>query len=164
MEAREKALHSLSHKVSAASCSNATPMAQSLFLPQRILHFIFISMAKIILSFDTNKQLAKFMRKFSQREISAKAFCRSQECASSTLFISQCERVLPQNEMRFAAKWNAFCRKMERVLPQNGKRFAAKCIFKSSVWNVSLLKNAQPLSSHVGEWLRRVSSVYRTYL
>ena len=28
--------------------------------------------------------------------------------------------------MRFAAKWNAFCRKMESVLPQNGKRFAAK--------------------------------------
>jgi len=28
--------------------------------------------------------------------------------------------------MRFAAKWNAFCRKMECVLPQNGMRFAAK--------------------------------------
>ena len=36
------------------------------------------------------------------------------------------EGVLPQNEMHFAAKWNAFCRKMECVLPQNGKRFAAK--------------------------------------
>ena len=29
-------------------------------------------------------------------------------------------------KMRFAAKWNAFCRKMEYVLPQNGMRFAAK--------------------------------------
>ena len=43
-----------------------------------------------------------------------KAFCRKMKC------------VLPQNEMHFAAKWNAFCRKMEPVLPQNGKRFAAK--------------------------------------
>ena len=37
--------------------------------------------------------------------------------------------VLPQNGMRFAAKWNAFCRKMEGVLPQNGKLFGPK-------WNV----------------------------
>jgi len=35
--------------------------------------------------------------------------------------------ILPQNGMRFAAKWNAFCRKMGSVLPQNGTRFAAKC-------------------------------------
>ena len=34
--------------------------------------------------------------------------------------------VLPQNEMRFAAKRNAFCRKMEGVLPQNGKCFGPK--------------------------------------
>jgi len=28
--------------------------------------------------------------------------------------------------MRFAAKWNAFCRKMECILPQNGMRFWPK--------------------------------------
>jgi len=30
--------------------------------------------------------------------------------------------ILRQNGLRFAAKWNAFCRKMENVLAQNGKR------------------------------------------
>jgi len=29
------------------------------------------------------------------------------------------ERVLRQNGLRFAAKWNAFCGKMENGLPQN---------------------------------------------
>ena len=36
------------------------------------------------------------------------------------------ESVLPQNGLRFAAKWNAFCRKMEGVLPQNELRFGPK--------------------------------------
>ena len=34
--------------------------------------------------------------------------------------------VLPQNGMRFAAKWVAFWPKMERVLAQNGSRFGPK--------------------------------------
>jgi len=34
--------------------------------------------------------------------------------------------VLPQNGLRFAAKWPAFCRKMVCVLPQNGLRFGPK--------------------------------------
>ena len=38
------------------------------------------------------------------------------------------EYILPQNGMRFAAKWNAFCRKMECVLPQNGKRLSTKSV------------------------------------
>ena len=45
-----------------------------------------------------------------------KAFCRKME------------GVLPQNGMRFAAKWKAFCRKMEIVLPQNGKLFGPKWV------------------------------------
>ena len=39
------------------------------------------------------------------------------------------ESVLPQNGMRFAAKWKVFWPKMERVLAQNGARFGPK-------WNV----------------------------
>ena len=54
-------------------------------------------------------------------------------------------------KMRFAAKWNAFCRKMEYVLPQNGMRFAAK--WNGTVMLLPLKTNRTTRERLSGYWL-----------